>query len=155
MSFYWFKRVFVPLWPHNRIALLVLNFYFHRPSIEQASADKLAYPLPDKPSIALLPFTNVNGDLEQDNIGDGLSENIISAPSVSSKIFIIARNSTFTYKGKPVKVQKAAEDLGVQYVLEGSIQKSGDRLRVTSQLIDALILIVGLNRGFCHDLSIA
>ena len=155
MSFYWFKRVFVPLWPHNRIALLVLNFYFHRPSIEQASADKLAYPLPDKPSIALLPFTNVNGDLEQDNIGDGLSENIISAPSVSSKIFIIARNSTFTYKGKPVKVQKAAEDLGVQYVLEGSIQKSGDRLRVTSQLIDALILIVGLNRWFCHDLSIA
>ena len=156
MSFYWFKRVFVPLWPHNRIALLVLNFYFHRPSIEQASADKLAYPLPDKqPSIALLPFTNVNGDLEQDNIGDGLSENIISAPSVSSKIFIIARNSTFTYKGKPVKVQKAAEDLGVQCVLEGSIQKSGDRLRVTSQLIDALILIVGLNRWFCHDLSIA
>ena len=115
----------------------------------------MAYPLPDKPSIAVLLFTNVNGDPEQDNIGDGLSENIISAPSVSSKIFIIARDSTFTCKGKPVKVQKAAEDLGVQYVLEGSIQKSGDRLRVTAQLIDSLIHIGGLNRGLCHDLSIA
>jgi adenylate cyclase len=94
-------------------------------------------PLPDKPSIAVLPFTNMSGDPEQDYIGDGLSENIISALSLSSKIFVIARNSTFTYKGKPVKVQQVAEELGVQYVLEGSIQKSGDRLRVTAQLIDA------------------
>jgi adenylate cyclase len=95
-------------------------------------------PLPDKPSIAVLPFTNMSGDPEQDYIGDGLSENIISALSISSKLFVIARNSTFTYKGKPVKVQHVARDLGVQYVLEGSVQKSGERLRVTAQLIDAI-----------------
>lgn len=105
---------------------------------EPASIEKMAYPLPDKPSIAVLPFTNMSGDPSQDYIGDGLSENITSALSVSSKLFVIARNSTFTYKGKPVKVQQVAEGLGVQYVLEGSIQKAGDRLRVTAQLIDAL-----------------
>jgi adenylate cyclase len=119
-------------------ALAIWNSYLRGPSIEPASIEKMAYPLPDKPSIAVLPFTNMSGDPEQDYIGDGLSENIISALSVSSQIFVIASNSTFTYKGKPVKVQQVAEDLGVQYVLEGSILKSGDRLRVTAQLIDAL-----------------
>jgi adenylate cyclase len=107
-------------------------------SREPASEEKMAYPLPDKPSIAVLPFTNMSGDPNQEYIGDGFSENIIDALSVGSKIFVIARNSTFTYKGKPVKVQQVAEDLGVQYILEGSIQKSGERLRVTAQLIDAL-----------------
>ncbi len=118
--------------------ILYWSFYHLGPSIEPASVDRMAYPLPDKPSIAVLPFNNMSGDPEQDYIGDGLSENIISALSVSSEIFVIARNSTFTYKGKPVKVQQVAEDLGVQYVLEGSILKSGERLRVTAQLIDAL-----------------
>jgi TolB-like protein/Tfp pilus assembly protein PilF len=98
----------------------------------------LPLPLPDKPSIAVLPFTNMSGDPEQDYIGDGLSVNIISALSITTKIFVIARNSSFSYKGSNVKVQQVAEELGVQYVLEGSIQKSGDRLRVTAQLIDAL-----------------
>jgi adenylate cyclase len=80
----------------------------------------------------------MSGDPEQDYIGDGLSENIISALSVSSQIFVIARNTTFTYKGKSVDIKQVAEDLGVQYVLEGSVQKSGDRLRVAAQFIDAL-----------------
>ena len=106
--------------------------------LETASIEKMAYPLPDKPSIAVLPFTNMSGDPSQDYIGDGLSENIISALSISSRLFVIARNSTFIYKENPVKAQQVAEDLGVQYVLEGSIQKSGDRLRITAQLNDAL-----------------
>jgi adenylate cyclase len=99
--------------------------------------DKPPMKLPDKPSIAVLPFVNMSGDSAQEYIGDGLSENIISALSKVSKMFVISRNSTFTYKGKPVKVQQVAQELGVQYVLEGSVQKSGDRLRVTAQLIDA------------------
>ena len=103
-----------------------------------ALAERMAYPLPQRPSIAVLPFTNMSGDLAQDYIGDGISENIISALSVGSGMFVIARNSTFTYKGRSVKVQQIAEDLGVRYVLEGSVQKSGERLRVTAQLIDAL-----------------
>jgi adenylate cyclase len=119
-------------------AVLYWNFYARGPSIKPAAIERMAHPLPEKPSIAVLPFNNMSGDSEQDYIGDGLSENIISALSVSSELFVIARNSTFTYRGKPVKVQKVAEDLGVQYVLEGSIQKSGNRLRVTAQLIDAL-----------------
>jgi adenylate cyclase len=119
-------------------AVTIWNFFLRRPSVEPASVDRMSYTLPTKPSIAVLPFTNMSGDPEQDYIGDSLSENIISALSHSSQLFVIARNSTFTYKRKAVKVQHVAEDLGVRYVLEGSIQKSGDRLRVTAQLIDAL-----------------
>jgi adenylate cyclase len=104
----------------------------------KAEVERMEFPLPDKPSIAVLPFTNMSGDTAQEYIGDGISENIISALSVGSKMFVIARNSTFTYKERPVKVQQVAEELGVRYVLEGGIQKSGDRLRVTTQLIDAL-----------------
>jgi len=104
----------------------------------KANVEKMEFPLPAKPSIAVLPFTNLSGDPAQDYIGDGISENIITALSMGSAIFVIARNSTFTYKDRAVKVQDVAEDLGVRYVLEGSIQKSGDRLRVTAQLIDAL-----------------
>ena len=94
-------------------------------------------PLPDKPSIAVLPFDNLSGDPEQEYLADGISENIISALSNISKMFVIARNSTFTYKGKPVKVQQVSRELGVRYVLEGSVQKADDRLRITAQLIDA------------------
>ena len=104
----------------------------------KAEVEKMAFPLPEKPSIAVLPFTNMSGDPKQEYIGDGICENIISALSVGSKMFVIARNSTFIYKERPVKVQQVAEELGVRYVLEGGIQKSGDRLRVTAQLIDAL-----------------
>ncbi len=116
------------------------GLWYHqtRPDFEPASVAKMAHPLPDKPSIAVLPFDNLSGDKEQDPIADGLTEAIITALSRTPDLFVIARNSTFTYKGKPVKVQQVAEDLGVRYVLEGSVQRSGDRLRVTAQLIDAL-----------------
>jgi adenylate cyclase len=97
-----------------------------------------AFTLPDKPSIAILPFDNLSGDPDQEYLADGITENIIAVLSTVPAMFVIARNSAFTYKGKPVKVQKVAEDLGVQYVLEGSVQKSGSRVRVTAQLIDAI-----------------
>ena len=108
------------------------------PPIEAASVEKMAYPLPDKPSIAILPFNNLSDDPEQEYFSDGLTEDIISALSGVPKLFVIARNSTFTYKGKPVKAQQVAEELGVRYVLEGSVRKSGDKLRITAQLVDAL-----------------
>jgi adenylate cyclase len=108
------------------------------PQVETASVEKMAYPLPDKPSIAVLPFSNLSGDPEQEYFSDGLTEEIISALGSVPKLFVIARNSTFTYKGKPVKVQQVAEELGVRYVLEGSVRKSGDKVRITAQLVDAL-----------------
>ena len=117
-------------------AITVKNYYF-RPSFEPASLEKMAFPLPEKPSIAVLPFDNMSGDPEQDYITDGISENIISALSKISEMFVIARNSTFTYKGKPVKVQQVSEELGVRYIMEGSAQKVGNRIRITAQLIDA------------------
>ncbi len=107
------------------------------PPVEVASVEKMAFPLSDKPSIAVLPFDNLSGDPDQDYLADGITENIITALSYIPEIFVIARNSTFTYKGKAVKVQKVAEDLGVRYILEGSVQRAGDRLRITAQLIDA------------------
>jgi adenylate cyclase len=108
------------------------------PPTEVASVEKMAFPLPDKPSIAVLPFNNLSGDPEQEYFSDGLTEEIISALGSVPKLFVIARNSTFTYKDKPVKVQQVAEELGVRYVLEGSVKKSGDKIRITAQLIDAL-----------------
>ncbi|MBL7084058.1 MAG: tetratricopeptide repeat protein [Candidatus Aminicenantes bacterium] len=118
-------------------ALAIWNFYFRPPPMEPASVEKMAYPLRDKPSIAVLPFVNMSEDPNQEYFSDGITENIITALSKVEKLFVIARNSSFTYKGKPVKVQQVAQDLGVQYVLEGSIQKSADRIRITAQLIDA------------------
>jgi len=108
------------------------------PPVEVASVEKMAFPLPDKPSIAVLPFNNLSEDPKQEYFSDGLTEEIISALSSVPKLFVIARNSTFTYKGKPVKVQQVSEELGVRYVLEGSVRKSGDKIRITAQLIDAL-----------------
>ena len=119
-------------------AWAIWNFYFRPPPIEPASMDKMAFPLPDKPSIAVLPFDNLSGDPEQEYIADGISENIITALSHIPRMFVIARNSSFTYKGKPVKVQQVSEELGVRYILEGSVLKSGDKVRITAQLIDAL-----------------
>ena len=94
--------------------------------------------LPERPSIAVLPFANIGGDPKEDYISDGITEQIISALSKTPKLFVIAQNSVFTYKGKPVKVQVVSKDLGVRYVLEGSIQKSRGRVRITAQLIDAV-----------------
>jgi adenylate cyclase len=128
------------------VAVLVLafavgiwQFYMRRPTIEPAAEEKMAYPLPDKPSIAVLPFDNISGDPEQEYFSDGLTEQIITSLSRIPRMFVIARNSTFTYKGKPVKIQKIAEDLGVRYILEGGVQRSGDRVRITAQLIDAIV----------------
>jgi adenylate cyclase len=108
------------------------------PPVEVASKEKMAFPLPDLPSIAVLPFVNMSGDPKQEFLSDGITENIITGLSKVPRLFVIARNSTFTYKGKPVEVKQVSEELGVQYVLEGSVQRSGDRIRVTAQLIDAL-----------------
>ena len=119
-------------------AVGIWQFYMRRPTIEPASVEKMAYPLPDKPSIAVLPFVNMSGDSEQEYFSDGLTEEIITALSKIRNVFVIARNSTFSYKSKPVKVQQVAEELGVRYVIEGSIRKAEDRVRITAQLIDAL-----------------
>jgi TolB-like protein/thioredoxin-like negative regulator of GroEL len=110
---------------------------FH-PRVEIASTEKMAFPLPEKPSIAVLPFTNMSPDPEQEYFSDGITEEIITALAKIPELFVIARNSTFTYKGKPVKVQQVSEELGVQYVLEGGVRKAGNRVRITAQLIDAI-----------------
>jgi adenylate cyclase len=104
----------------------------------KASPEKMAFPLQDKPSIAVLPFVNMSGDKEQEYFADGLTEEIINGLSSVEHVFVIARSSTFTYKGKPVKVQQVAEEMGVRYVLEGSVRKTGGRVRITAQLADAL-----------------
>jgi TolB-like protein len=94
-------------------------------------------PLPDKPSIAVLPFANMSGDAEQEYFSDGITEDIITELSRFDDLFVIARNSTFSYKGKSVRVQEIARDLGVAYVVEGSVRKAGARVRITAQLIEA------------------
>lgn len=93
--------------------------------------------LPDKPSIAVLPFTNMSGDPEQDYFADGIAEEVITALSRCASLFVIARNSSFTYKGKAVDVRQVGRELGVRYVLEGSVRRDGNRLRITGQLVDA------------------
>jgi len=95
-------------------------------------------PLPDKPSIAVLPFVNMSGDPGQEYFSDGITEEIITGLSKIPRMHVIARNSTFTYKRKPVKAQQVGKELGVQYVLEGSVRKAGNRIRVTAQLIDTI-----------------
>jgi adenylate cyclase len=109
-----------------------------KPEVEKASQQQMALPLPDKPSIAVLPFNNLSGDPAQEYFSDGITEEIITALSKVPKFLVIARNSTFTYKGKPVKIQQVGQELGVRYVLEGSVQKAGDKIRINAQLIDAL-----------------
>ena len=97
-----------------------------------------ALPLPDKPSIVILPFANLSNDPEQEYFSDGLTEDLTSALSKLSSLFVISRNTASTFKGKPVKVQEVGKELGVQYVLEGSVRKADGQVRVTAQLIDAL-----------------
>jgi adenylate cyclase len=93
--------------------------------------------LPDKPSIAVLPFQNMSGDPEQEYFADGIVEDIITALSRVGWFFVIARNSSFAYKGRHVDIRQVGRELGVRYVLEGSIRKSGNRVRITGQLIEA------------------
>jgi adenylate cyclase len=113
------------------------------PSDQQATISGLQdtgrpLPLPDKPSIAVLPFQNMSGDPEQEYFADGMVEDIITALSRSKSLFVIARNSSFTYKGKAVDIKQVGRDLGVRYVLEGSIRRASNRIRITGQLIDAV-----------------
>jgi TolB-like protein len=97
----------------------------------------MAFPLPTKPSIAVLPFLNMSEDPKQEYFSDGMTEDLITDLSKISGLMVIARNSTFTYKGKPVKIKQVAEELGVRYVLEGSVRRAGDEIRINAQLIDA------------------
>ncbi len=124
------------------VALSLVSYLLYQklstPEFEPASIEKMAFPLPDKPSIAVLAFDNMSEDPKQEYFSDGISEEIITALSKTNQLFVIARNSSFTYKGKPVKVKQVAEELGVRYVLEGSVRKSEDRVRITAQLIDAI-----------------
>jgi len=101
------------------------------------AAREIAPPLADKPSLAVLPFTNMSGDPEQEYFADGMTEDLITDLSKVSGLFVVARNSTFAYKGKHVDVRAVARELGVRYILEGSVRKAGDRVRINVQLIDA------------------
>ncbi len=120
-------------------SLVGWNIYLQQSKkVEPASVKKMAFPLPEKTSIAVLPFKNISGDSDQEFLADGITESIISAVSRVSGLFVIASNSVFTYKGKAVKIQTVSEELGVQNVLEGTVQRDGDRLRINAQLIDAI-----------------
>jgi adenylate cyclase len=101
-----------------------------------SSEERAALPLPDKPSIAILPFNNMSGDSEQEYFSDGITEDIITALSRSPWLFVISRNSSFAYRGKMVDIRQVSRELGARYILEGSVRKAGNRVRVTAQLID-------------------
>jgi adenylate cyclase len=120
-------------------ALAFWYFWLHpSPSPDEvASVERMAFPLPKKPSIAVLPFVNMSADPEQEYFSDGLTEDIITDLSRLSGLFVISRNSSFFYKGKAAKIKEVSEELGVRYVLEGTVRKSGSRVRITAQLIDA------------------
>ena len=105
--------------------------------VEPADPSKMAFPLPDRPSIAVLPFTNLSDDPNQDYFADGMTEDLITDLSKLSGLFVIARNSSFSYKGQQVRIRQVAEDLGVRYVLEGSVRRAGGQVRINAQLIDA------------------
>ena len=119
---------------------LVMDIYQRQAnvSVEAASLDKMAYPLPEKPSVAVLPFKNLSGDEKDGLIAKGLTEDIITALSRVQELFVIASASSATYEGKTVKISQVSEELGVRYILDGSVQRSKDRLRVTVQLVDAV-----------------
>jgi adenylate cyclase len=108
------------------------------PQVAPAAIQRVALSLPDKPSIAVLPFDNLSSDAEQGYFADGFSEDLITDLSKLSGVFVIARNSSWSYKGKPTKVQQVAQELGVRYVVEGSVRRQGEQVRINAQLIDAL-----------------
>jgi adenylate cyclase len=117
-----------------------LRVYRIRPGRSAGETIGAAQPplaLPDKPSVAVLPFTNMSGDPEQEFVSDGIAEDVITALSRYPSLFVIARNSSFTYRGRAVDVKQVGRELGVRYVLEGSVRKAGNRIRVTAQLVEA------------------
>jgi adenylate cyclase len=122
-------------------AFITWNFFLRSvspPPAELEAVKEMPFPLPIEPSIAVMPFENLSGDAAQEYIADGISENVIAALSKIPEMIVSARNSTFAFKGKRVKVQQVAEELGVRHVLEGSVLKSGNKLRITAQLVDAV-----------------
>jgi adenylate cyclase len=122
-------------------------------SYDVISQERLAHPLPDKPSIAVLPFDNMSGDPGQEYFSDGLTEQIINGLCKVSNLFVIARNSSFAYKGKSINAQQIGKELGVRYILEGSVQKAGDRVRITAQLIDLTTGYHLWSENYDRDLS--
>lgn len=108
------------------------------PDVTPADLSKLAHPLPDKPSIAVLPFKSLSSDKDKEYFADGITEDIITDLSKISGLFVVARNSSFAYRGDSIEIRKVAEDLGVRYVLDGSIRREGDTIRINTQLVDAL-----------------
>ncbi len=135
-----------PRWIVAAVAVIVLLFAAGgafwwqpwAPDVQLASLERMAFPLPDKPSIAVLPFTNMSDDPEQEYFADGITDDLITDLSKVSGLFVIARNSSFAYKGKTVTIRQVAEELGVRYVLEGSVRRAGDQVRINAQLIDAM-----------------
>ena len=117
--------------------LLYYVYLHHSGRIEPASIEKMAFPLPDKPSIAVLPFVNMSDDPKQEYFSDGITDDLITDLSKISGLFVISRNSVFTYKGKPIKIRQVAEEMGVRFVLEGSVRRAKDRVRINAQLIDS------------------
>jgi adenylate cyclase len=120
-----------------RVHRILLGDKPARPEASPGAAPNSSLALPNKPSIAVLPFQNMSGDPEQEYFADGMVEEIITALSRIRWLFVIARNSSFTYKGQPIDVKQVGRELGVRYVLEGSVRKAGQRVRITAQLIDA------------------
>jgi TolB-like protein len=116
---------------------IIIWHYYLRVQIESASLEKMVFQLPDKPSIAVLPFENLSGDPEQEYFSDGITEDIITDLSKISGLFVIARHSVFIYKGRTIKIKKVGRELGVKHILEGSVRKANNRVRITAQLVDA------------------
>jgi len=112
------------------------NIFFHQ--AKRGSVEKVTIQLPDKPSIAVLPFDNLSGNPEQEYFSDGITDDLITDLSKISSLFVVARNSSFMYKGQTAKTQKIAEELGVRYILEGSVRRAGNKVRINAQLIDAI-----------------
>ena len=134
----WLALIAVIIVVLGAITLVIWKTYLNPPPVKVASIEKMAFPLPDKPSIVVLPFVNMSDDPKQEFFSDGITEEIITALSKSPDLFVIARNSTFAFKGRQVKVKQVSEELGIRYVLDGSVRKAGDRVRITVQLIDAI-----------------
>ena len=120
------------------VGVLGIWQFYRRPTVEPASVEKMAFPLPEKPSIVVLPFVNISGKPDQEFLCDGITEDLITSLSKTPELMVIARTSSYAYKGKPVTIAQISEDLGVKYVLEGSLRTSNNRVRITAQLIDAI-----------------
>ena len=132
----WKMMVAVMLLAAGGAALVSLRLW--APALETASVERMALPLPDEPSLAVLPFANLSSDPAQQHFIDGITSDLITDLSRHRNLFVIAANSSFSYKGKSAKVHQVAEDLGVRYVLNGSVQRSGKQIRINAQLVDAL-----------------